>query len=95
MATKKAPRKTTAKKVTKKRVVKTPVRKQPEIQRLYRSGDERMIGGVCAGLADYFKVDPTLIRLGWVLSLFIWGIGIPAYILAWIIMPRNPNHRWN
>ena len=99
MAAKKAQVKTTTKKVTpksvtKKRVVKTPV-KQPEIQKLYRSGEERMIGGVCGGLADYFKVDPTLIRLGWVLSLFIWGIGIPAYALAWIIMPQNPNHKWN
>ena len=99
MAAKKAQRKTTTKKVTakpvtKKRVVKAPVTKQPEIQKLYRSGEERMIGGVCGGLAEYFHVDPTIIRLGWVLSLFIWGIGLPAYILAWIIMPQNPNHKW-
>lgn len=63
-------------------------------KRLYRSGDERILGGVCGGLGEYFDVDPTLIRLLWVLFSAMFGAGIVAYIVAWIIIPRNPNDDW-
>jgi len=59
-------------------------------KRLYRSSDERMIWGVCGGIAKYFDVDPTLIRLIAVLTLFIGLIGILVYIILAIIVPLEP-----
>lgn len=58
-----------------------------ERKRLYRSRKERMICGVCGGIADYFNVDPTLVRLAFVLFLFCGGGGFLAYIIAAIIVP--------
>ncbi len=55
--------------------------------RLYRSRRNRVIGGVCGGLAEYFHTDPVAIRLAWLLLVLLGGSGIPLYILAWIIMP--------
>ena len=57
-------------------------------KRLYRSGNNCMICGVCGGIAEYFNIDPTLVRLGWVLFSFLGGAGIPAYIIAAIIIPK-------
>lgn len=59
-------------------------------EKLYRSQKEKMIGGVAGGLAEYFEVDPVLIRISFVAATFISGIGIIAYILLWIIVPQNP-----
>ena len=56
-------------------------------KKLYRLNEGKMIGGVCAGLGEYFGIDPTLIRLGWVLLSFLGGCGIIAYIIALIIIP--------
>jgi phage shock protein PspC (stress-responsive transcriptional regulator) len=47
-----------------------------------------MVAGVCAGLAEYFDIDPTVIRVIWVLSVFA-GIGIIAYIVCWLVMPEK------
>ena len=60
-----------------------------EQKRSYRSRENRMICGVCGGIADYFNVDPTLIRLGLVL-LACTGSGILAYFIAAIIIPDQP-----
>ncbi len=60
------------------------------MNRLYRPTHDRIIGGVAAGLADYFNVDPVLIRLLWVFSLFFGGAGFFAYLIAWIIIPEAP-----
>jgi phage shock protein PspC (stress-responsive transcriptional regulator) len=49
-----------------------------------------MIGGVCSGIAEYFDTDPTLIRLALVLLFFAGGVGVLAYIVAWIIVPQRP-----
>jgi len=49
-----------------------------------------MLGGVAAGVADYFDVDPTIVRLIFVLSIFVGGAGILAYIVMWIIVPQGP-----
>jgi len=68
---------------------------KPDIKRLYRSGDDKILGGVCGGIADYLGVDPVLIRLLWVVFSLIWGTGILAYIIAWIIIPRNPKQEWD
>ncbi|MBO8140360.1 MAG: PspC domain-containing protein [Thermosipho sp. (in: Bacteria)] len=57
---------------------------------LYRSNDDKILGGVCGGLAEYFEVSSTLVRLLWVLLIFIDGIGLLLYIVAWIIMPKKP-----
>ena len=59
-------------------------------KRLYKSNENRMIDGVCGGIAEYFNMDPTLVRLGWVLLCALGGSGMIAYIIAAIIIPRNP-----
>ncbi|MDY3928395.1 MAG: PspC domain-containing protein [Clostridia bacterium] len=59
-------------------------------KRLYKSNINKMLDGVCGGIAEYFGMDPTLIRLGWVLFCALGGSGIIAYIVAAIIIPRNP-----
>jgi phage shock protein C len=64
--------------------------KSAEIKRLYRSRKDKVIAGVCGGIADYFKIDPVWVRLIAVLLIFLDGIGIIMYILAWILMPKNP-----
>ena len=56
-------------------------------KRLYRSESSRMLCGVCAGIAEYFNLDPTLIRLAWALFCILGGSGVLAYILAAIIIP--------
>ena len=48
-----------------------------------------MIAGVCGGIAEYFNVDPTLVRIAWVLFTGLGGAGIIAYIIAWIIVPEE------
>jgi len=59
------------------------------VKRLYRSKKDRVIGGVASGIAEYFDVDPTIIRLVWVLAALA-GVGILAYIVAMIIIPEAP-----
>ena len=60
------------------------------MRRLYRSKTQRMLGGVCGGIGEHLDVDPTVIRLVWaVLTLVSVGIGIIAYIIAWIIVPEE------
>lgn len=59
------------------------------MKRLYRSTHDRMIFGVCGGLAEYFDVDPTLVRLAWVIFCTFAGSGVFAYIIAAIIIPNR------
>lgn len=59
-------------------------------RRLYRSRKDKMIAGVCAGLGDYFDIDPTLVRIIFIVSLFLGGSGILAYIILWIVVPEEP-----
>lgn len=59
-------------------------------KRLYKSRENRMIDGVCGGIAEYFNIDPTLVRLGWVLFCALGGSGVIAYIIGAIIIPRRP-----
>ena len=58
-------------------------------KRLYRDPSNQMLAGVCSGIANYFNLDPTLIRLGWVLFSFAFGSGILAYIICAIIIPKE------
>ncbi|MBT9176478.1 MAG: hypothetical protein DDT20_00797 [Firmicutes bacterium] len=57
-------------------------------KRLYRSRSQRMLGGVCGGLAEYLNTDPTVIRLLWVLFALGMG-GVIAYLIAWVIVPEE------
>lgn len=59
-------------------------------KRLYRSRTDKQLGGVCSGIANYFDIDPTLVRLGWIVALFCMGSGILAYLIAWIVIPEQP-----
>lgn len=59
-------------------------------KRLYRSKGDRMLCGVCGGIAEYFDIDLTLVRLGWALFCALGGSGIIAYIIAAVIIPESP-----
>jgi phage shock protein C len=61
-----------------------------EIKRLYRSRKDRMVAGVCGGLASYIGIDPTLVRLLFVLGLFAVGSTFLAYIIMMIVIPEEP-----
>lgn len=60
------------------------------MKRLYRSRTDVMLGGVCGGLAKYLNVDPAVIRLVFVLLLFLGGGGFWIYLVLWIITPLEP-----
>ena len=59
------------------------------MKRLCRSRRNRVIAGVCGGIGEYFGIDPSIIRLLWVLLTFMGGSGILAYIICWIIIPEE------
>lgn len=59
-------------------------------KRLYRSNENKVIAGVCGGIADYFNMDPTLIRLAWILFCALGGSGVLAYLVAGLIIPERP-----
>ena len=59
-------------------------------KKLYRSYKDKMLGGVAGGLAEYFAIDPTLVRIIFVVSLFAGGAGVLAYIILWIVVPEEP-----
>lgn len=58
-------------------------------KRIYRSKSEKMIAGVCGGLAQYFNIDPTLVRLGWIIFALTFGTGILAYIICAFVIPEE------
>ncbi len=60
-----------------------------EPKRLKRNLNKRMIGGVCAGIADYFSLDPTIIRLAWIIFSCLGGAGIIAYLICLLIIPTK------
>ena len=59
-------------------------------KKLYKSSTNKMLEGVCGGIAEYFGVDPTIVRLAWVVFCALGGSGILAYIIAAIIIPSAP-----
>lgn len=61
-------------------------------KKLYRSRKERMLSGVCGGLGKYFSVDPTFVRLAFILLCFVGFSGVLAYIVAAIIIPEIPEN---
>jgi len=59
-------------------------------KKLYRIKKKRMIGGVCEGTGEFLEIDPTIVRVIWAfLTILSIGVGIIAYILAWIIIPEK------
>jgi phage shock protein C len=61
-----------------------------EPKRLFRSRKDRILGGVCGGMGNYFNLDPVLVRVIWAVLFFAAGVGFLAYIVAWIIVPEEP-----
>lgn len=59
-------------------------------KKLYKSRTDKKIDGVCAGIAEFFDIDPTLIRLIWALAILCLGTGLLAYIVAAFVIPRKP-----
>ena len=59
-------------------------------QRLLRPRQGRKIAGVCLGFAEYFDVDVTLVRVIWLSTVLLSGVGLVSYVIAWIIMPEEP-----
>ena len=60
-------------------------------KRLYKSNDKR-VAGVCAGIAEYFDIDPTIVRVLWVVFTLSGGAGLLAYLIAALIMDENPGY---
>jgi phage shock protein C len=60
-------------------------------KKLYLAESDRKIAGVCGGIAEYFGVDSTLIRVLWVVFAIFAGSGVLAYLIAWLLIPRNPD----
>jgi phage shock protein C len=58
-------------------------------KKLTKSGSNKVIAGVCGGLAEYFNIDATLVRLGWVLFALLGGSGILAYLICALIIPSQ------
>jgi len=59
-------------------------------KRLYRSKN-KWLGGVCSGIAEYLNMDPTIIRVVWLILALAYGVGLLAYLIAWLVIPKNPN----
>ena len=58
-------------------------------RKLYRKQHGRMVAGVCNGIADYFDIDPTIVRLAWLICIFAAGGGLLAYLIAMIVIPSD------
>lgn len=66
--------------------------KMPDVRRLYLSSDDKKLSGVCGGLAEYFRVDSSIIRLAWVVVTLLTGVvpGVLGYVIAAIVIPQKP-----
>lgn len=58
-------------------------------KKLMRKEEEAIIGGVCAGIGEYFSVDKTLVRLLFALAAIFWGSGLLAYVVSWVLIPAK------
>ncbi|MBS7289150.1 MAG: PspC domain-containing protein [Bacteroidales bacterium] len=59
-------------------------------KKLYRSRNDKMLAGVCGGVANYFEIDPVIVRLIWLATVCCWGGGLVAYIVGMIVIPLEP-----
>ncbi len=75
-------------KAKQKELIKSEQKKAPK--RLHRSTKDKLVAGVCGGIAEYLEMDPVIIRFGWiVLTIISFGAGIVLYLLAWIVFPKK------
>src|ERR1700744_6198116 len=58
-------------------------------KRLYKDRHNKVLGGVCSGLAEYFDMDVTIVRLLFAFTFFVMGVGFGTYIILWIVLPRK------
>lgn len=65
------------------------------MNRLYKSNKDKVFDGVCGGVGEYFNIDPVIIRLLWVVFVIFGGTGVLAYVLAMLIIPKNPEFQEN
>jgi len=63
------------------------------MKRLHRTNEDRKIAGVCAGLGEYFELDPVFFRLFFLFSILFGGVGLLAYVVLWILMPLRPGEQ--
>jgi phage shock protein C len=63
-----------------------------QVKKLYKSRQNNVVDGVCGGVAEYFNVDVTIVRVIWAVTLLLHGLGLFVYILAMIFVPVNPEH---
>ncbi|MFH0877923.1 MAG: PspC domain-containing protein [Candidatus Omnitrophota bacterium] len=57
------------------------------MKRLYRSTEDKKLAGVCTGLGEYFNIDPTLVRIVFLITTIFWGFGVLVYLICWLAMP--------
>lgn len=60
-----------------------------DVRRLKRSSRDKKIAGICGGFGEYFNVDPTLVRVLWILAVLLGGTGLLLYLILWIVMPLD------
>ena len=58
-------------------------------KKIVKSTNNKMISGVCAGIADQFDIDPTIVRVLWAIAIFIYGTGLLVYIICAIVFPKG------
>lgn len=61
-------------------------------KKLYRSKKDQKLAGVCSGIAEYFHIDPTIVRLIWALFILCAGSGVLLYIVCALVIPEKPDH---
>ncbi|MCO4292491.1 PspC domain-containing protein [Solitalea sp. MAHUQ-68] len=61
-------------------------------KRLYKNPDNKVIGGVCSGLGEYFNMDPTIVRIIFLILFFGLGTGVLIYLILWVVMPDKPKY---
>jgi phage shock protein PspC (stress-responsive transcriptional regulator) len=66
-----------------------PQSEGPSIRRLYRSIHQKILGGVCGGIAEYINVDVVIVRVAWILFILMGGAGFLAYLICWLIIPAQ------
>jgi phage shock protein PspC (stress-responsive transcriptional regulator) len=66
-----------------------PTGSAPGGERLHRCRDGRMVAGVAAGLADFFDIDATIVRIGFVALAFLGGLAVPLYLAGWLLIPEE------
>ena len=64
-----------------------------KVKKLYLSGEDKMVAGVCGGIAEYLDIDAIWVRLVFLITTFTSGVGLIAYIIFWILVPENPNKK--